>query len=77
MSPELGPPVLEQSDYPDEDRSWEREWASFAAAISAADEDLVCGGLSDAGYAWRQIEAAYADTPYAVMRDAVVTELAV
>lgn len=71
MSAELGPPELQQFDYPDEDGSWEREWASFTAAIDAADEGLVCGGLSDAGYAWRQIEAAYADGPYEAMRDAV------
>jgi hypothetical protein len=77
MSAELGPPQLQQFDYPDEDGSWEREWASFAAAIAAADEHLVCGGLSDAHYAWRQIEAAYADGPYAAMRDGVAAEPAV
>jgi predicted dehydrogenase len=77
MSAELGPPQLQQFDYPDEDGSWGREWASFAAAIAAADEGLVCGGLSDAHYAWRQIEAAYADGPYAAMRDGVAAEPAV
>jgi predicted dehydrogenase len=77
MSPELGPPELTQLDYPDEDGSWEREWASFAAAIDASDEALVCGGLSDAGYAWRQIEAAYADGPYEAMRDAVGAQPAI
>jgi predicted dehydrogenase len=71
MSPELGPPELTEIDYPDEDGSWEREWASFAAAVEARDEALVCGGLDDAGYAWRQIEAAYADGPYETMRNAV------
>jgi predicted dehydrogenase len=71
MSPELGPPELAQFGYPDEDGSWEREWASFTAAIGADDESLICGGLDDAGYAWRQIEAAYADSPYDEMRDAV------
>ncbi len=69
MGPELGPPGLEQFDYPDEDRSWEREWASFTAAIEAADERLLNGALGDAHYAWEQIEAAYAASPYAQMRE--------
>jgi len=77
MSPELGPPELQEFDYPDEDHSWEREWVSFTAAIGAADERLVCGGLGDAGYAWRQVEAAYADGPYSAMRSAAVAEPAV
>jgi predicted dehydrogenase len=68
MSPELGPPELEEVAYPDEDRSWEREWASFAAAVVAGDERLVVGDLRDARYAWEQIEAAYAGGPYAAMR---------
>ncbi len=77
MSPELGPPELEQIDYPDEDGSWEREWASFAAAIDAGDESLVCGDLGDARYAWMQIEAAYADGPYEGMRETVESQPAV
>jgi predicted dehydrogenase len=77
MSPELGPPELQQFDYPNEDGSWVREWASFAAAIAAGDEGLVCGGLGDAGYAWRQIEAAYAGGPYEAMRDALGSQAAV
>jgi predicted dehydrogenase len=76
MSPELGPPELTQFDYPDEDGSWEREWASFAGAIAAGDERLVLGGLSDARYAWQQIEAAYAGGPYEAMRGAVGSHLA-
>jgi predicted dehydrogenase len=72
MSPELGPPAVEELVYPDEDRSWEREWASFAAAIAAGDERLLLGGLHDARYAWAQIEAAYADGPYAAMREAAL-----
>jgi predicted dehydrogenase len=77
MSAELGPPALEHVEYPDEDGSWEREWASFAAAIEAGDEGLICGGLGDALYAWRQIEAAYADGPYEAMRDTVGSQSAV
>jgi hypothetical protein len=71
MSPELGPPEIEEIGYPDEDRSWEREWESFVAAIDAGEERLLNGGLNDALYAWRQIEAAYAGGPYAGMREAV------
>jgi predicted dehydrogenase len=76
MGPELGPPALDVFDYPDEDRSWEREWASFAAAIDAADGDLINGGLGDAAYAWRQIEAAYAASTYRQMRQTVASEQA-
>jgi predicted dehydrogenase len=65
MSPQLGPPELEELEYPDEDRSWEREWESLKAAIAAQDEGLINGGLGDARYAWERIEAAYAEGPYA------------
>jgi predicted dehydrogenase len=71
MGPELGPPDAEEVAYPDEDRSWEREWASFARAIDAGDERLLSGDLRDARYVWEQIEAAYASGPYARMREAV------
>lgn len=71
MRPELGPPEVEEIAYPDEDRSWELEWANFAQAIEAGDERLLNGDLSDARYAWEQIEAAYASGPYAQMRDGV------
>ncbi|HUA75581.1 MAG TPA: Gfo/Idh/MocA family oxidoreductase [Solirubrobacteraceae bacterium] len=73
MRPELGPPEVEELSYPDEDRSWEREWESFAAAIDAGDERLLNGDLHDAHYAWEQIEAAYASGPYARMREAVAS----
>jgi predicted dehydrogenase len=71
MSPELGPPRLAEVEYPDEDSSWQREWSSFKDAIAAGEPGLVNGGLEDALYAWRQIEAAYADGPYASMRGAL------
>lgn len=71
MGPELGPPEVQEISYPNEDRSWEREWASFSAAIEARDERLLNGDLHDARYAWEQIEAAYAAGPYAQMREAV------
>jgi predicted dehydrogenase len=71
MGPELGPPELEEIDFPDEDHSWEREWASFGAALAAGDEALLNGDLHDALYAWRQVESAYAKGPYARMRETV------
>ena len=77
MGRELGPPELEERLYPDEDHTWEREWQSFAAAIDAGEDGLICGGLADARYAWEQIEAAYAGGPYQGMRYAVAPEPAV
>jgi predicted dehydrogenase len=71
MSPELGPPEVEEVTYPDEDRSWEREWADFSRALDAGDPRLLNGDLEDALYAWEQIEAAYASGPYSDMRKAV------
>jgi predicted dehydrogenase len=60
MGPELGPPLLEEILYPDEDPSWRAEWEHFAAVLTAADEQPLCGDLHDAYYVWSQIEAAYA-----------------
>jgi predicted dehydrogenase len=71
MRPELGPPDLEQLDYPDVDRSWEAEWAHFAAAVAAGDGRPLLGDLRDARYAWEQVELAYAAGPYAAMREAI------
>jgi predicted dehydrogenase len=71
MGPELGPPEVEEVDYPDEDRSWSLEWENFREAIAADDPRLLNGDLDDARYAWEQIEAAYASGPYASMREAV------
>ena len=67
MKPELGPPELEELDFPDIDTSWAAEWESFAAAI-AGEAELV-GGLGDARYAWARVEEAYAAGPYASIRD--------
>lgn len=72
MGPELGPPHTQEIAYPVEDRSWEREWRSFRAAIAAGDERLLNGDLHDARYAWEQVETAYASGPYAPMREGVV-----
>jgi predicted dehydrogenase len=73
MRPELGPPECEQVSYPDEDRSWEREWTNLSAAIAAGDASLLNGGLRDVGYAWEQIEAAYSASSFASMREAVTS----
>ncbi len=72
MGPKLGPPDVEELTYPDEDDSWAREWTSFTDAIDAGDARLLRGDLHDARYVWEQIEAAYAASPYAEMRQAVV-----
>jgi predicted dehydrogenase len=71
MGPQLGPPDVEQLDYPDEDRSWEREWVNFIEAIDDRNGRALNGDLHDARYAWEQIEAAYAAGPYAQMREGV------
>jgi predicted dehydrogenase len=71
MSPELGPPDLEEIAYGPEDTSWTAEWEHFAEVIEAADGHRLNGNLEDALYAWTQVEAAYAATDYAAMREAV------
>jgi predicted dehydrogenase len=60
MRPEMGPPVLEEHVYADEDLSWRREWEHFTAALHAGDGRPLLGNLHDARYAWTQVEAAYA-----------------
>lgn len=71
MSPELGPPELEEIAYDAEDTSWQREWEHFAAALDAGDGRPLNGDLADAHYAWTQVEAAYAAGEYASMREAI------
>jgi predicted dehydrogenase len=66
MKPELGPPDLEDIQFPDEDVSWRAEWDSFAAALTEGGE--LIGGLADARYAWARVQDAYAISPYAAMR---------
>jgi predicted dehydrogenase len=67
MRPELGPPDLEEIEYPPVDSSWVLEWEHFARAIEEG--ATLMGGLGDAAYAWECIEAAYASSPYAAMRE--------
>jgi predicted dehydrogenase len=73
MGPEMGPPEVEELNYPNEDHTWNLEWASFGEAIAHDDARLLNGDLNDTLYAWRQIEAAYAGGPYAGMREAVAS----
>jgi predicted dehydrogenase len=60
MSPELGPPAVEEIKYPAEDASWEREWEHFRARIDAGGEEPLLGDLVSAAYVWKCVEAAYA-----------------
>jgi predicted dehydrogenase len=70
MSPEMGPPEVEERSYGTEDLSWAREWEHFAEAVATGGPML--GELSDAHYAWTTIEAAYAASPpFAPIRAAV------
>jgi predicted dehydrogenase len=70
MRPELGPPELDERQYPAQDRSWSAEWQHFANALAGSHPLL--GGLDDARYAWRRVEDAYAmSPPYAAVRDAI------
>ncbi|MFZ1994829.1 MAG: Gfo/Idh/MocA family oxidoreductase [Solirubrobacteraceae bacterium] len=61
MSPELGPPELEERTYGTADLSWAAEWEHFAAGLASGGRLL--GDLDDAHYAWTQVEAAYASSP--------------
>jgi predicted dehydrogenase len=71
MRPELGPPELEEEVFGSEDLSWGREWGHFADVIRNGGELL--GSLADAHYAWRQVEAAYAMSPYEAMRESITS----
>lgn len=68
MGPELGPPELEETVYPDEDDSFRREWEHFATALSAERRAQLLGDLQSARYGWAQIEAAMAQSFHADAR---------
>ncbi len=69
MSPELGPPELDEHVYGSEDVSWRAEWQHFTAAIRGGGPLL--GNLDDAHYAWTLVEHAYSRSPaYAAARTA-------
>jgi predicted dehydrogenase len=57
MGRELGPPEVEVVAYPDDDVSWEREWAHFAGAVRTGTGELL-GDLTSARYAWACVEQA-------------------
>lgn len=60
MRPELGPPDTEEVRFPNVDRSFEREWEQFGAAVRSRDASNLWGDLRSARYAWSCIEAAQA-----------------
>lgn len=60
MRPELGPPDVEETRYPERDLSWEREWAHLRRAILAEAPVPLAGDLASARYAWSIVEAATA-----------------
>jgi predicted dehydrogenase len=67
MSPELGPPALEERTYGSEDLSWAAEWEHFISAIGSGAPLL--GDIDDARYAWSRVQDAYATAPrYAALR---------
>jgi predicted dehydrogenase len=72
MGPELGPPDLQEFPYPMQDSSWKAEWEHFALALESGGNGPLLGDLSDAHYAWTQIESAYSQSPYAEMRQALL-----
>ena len=60
MSPELGPPKVEEHGYAEADTSWESEWAHFATAVRADDDRSLLGDLTSLRYGWEIVESAYA-----------------
>jgi predicted dehydrogenase len=69
MSPQLGPPEVEEFASPAHDVSWTAEWQHFVDALVAADGRPLLGDLAAARYAWTQVEGAYASGPYGAMRE--------
>lgn len=59
MGPDLGPPDLEEVEYPPGDGSWALEWEHLRAGILEPDGARLLGDLESARYAWTCIEAAY------------------
>ena len=66
MSPELGPPDLEEIAYPDDGPLVERRVGALRRGAAPARRAL--RRLADARYAWGCVEEAYAGGPYASMR---------
>jgi predicted dehydrogenase len=65
MHPEMGPPDLEEIDFPIEDVSWEREWQHFRTAIiDGATNGTLLGNLASARYALARVGDAYRAAGY-------------
>jgi predicted dehydrogenase len=62
MKPELGPPAVEEVEFPPDDVSWREEWRSIRAAVQAGDSSQ--HDLDAARYAWEIVEEAYRRTGY-------------
>jgi predicted dehydrogenase len=71
MGPELGPPELEEIEYPATDGSWSAEWEHFAEALCGGADQSLLGDLESARYAWTQVQSAYAGGPYEAMRESL------
>ena len=59
MSPEMGPPDVEDISAPAGDVSWKEEWQNLRAAVAADDPSLLDGDLDDARYAHSVIQEIY------------------
>lgn len=70
MRPELGPPDVEEIEYPPEDPSWVEEWRHLRQAVRAKDHRPLLGDLQSARYAWACIEEAYERCGYPRRRSA-------
>lgn len=64
MGPEMGPPAVEEFEYPPEDPSWAAEWAHLREAVLADDRRALLGDLESARYAWECVETAYRASGY-------------
>jgi predicted dehydrogenase len=58
MRPEMGPPDLEEIEFPAEDSSWADEWRNLTMAIAGEDVELL-GDLISARYGLECAEEAY------------------
>ena len=66
MGPELGPPAVEEVEFPPQDVSWGEEWRSVRAAVQAGETGQA--DLDAARYAWTIVEDAYRTSGYPLGR---------
>ena len=65
MKPEMGPPDVDEIEFPAGDISWEREWEHFRKAIlEGLDNTSLLGGLDSARYALARVGEAYRAAGY-------------